>query len=793
MSLPAPSPASRYQWQEPLGQGGAGTVHAAWDTLLDRPVAIKTVARQEGVDGLREARLTARLRHPAFVAVHEAWNDGEKVHIVMERVPGQTLKQWLTEHGPAPVAAASAWMLQLAQAMAEAHAEGLVHGDLKPSNLMLEPVADGAAPGRARLRVLDLGIARHVDPLATRTQEAMPGPESGTLAYMAPEQLRGEAATPASDIYALGLVLLQCLLGRLGEAQTPSLALAWRRLQGTWRDWALTPLASSPATDSTTGTTAETATGTLPTLSAVQRLALCPPSLIALLDRLLAVEAPQRPTGMTEVGEALQDVLAELTQPTATGTASANARGVLPSEFIAPATRSAPGPTAPATPRPRWLRRHPWAAITLAVALLAGSGAAAWWLQPGSSLWAPSAEQILADLQKAEAYLNEFDDRESLDKAIYLLDGLSQQVPDNAPVGAMASIAHALRYSEKTGDDPAQDLEMSRTLAKRSLDEDGQLARAHLAQALVLRRLDRPADAMKEFERSRLLNPLDMFALSFQAYALMSSGAAGMDRAFALLDPAVKLHPLDSGLLEVWATLNYRRGNYVEAERSFRLNLSVRPTSSVAAFSLSAILMMQGRNDDALAVLQQALQVRPHPRLYGNLGAVLAVKGLWADAIQAYQRALAIWPKQLPNAFMYGNLGEAYSHLPGHEAEAQTAWKQAWEGARRMAQLSPRDPDWASQQGVFAARVGQAAEARQAMARALTLAPQQPVILYRGALSEALLGAPETSRPLLQRALAAGYPPDMVKIEPALAPLLPTAASRPQPRTAKPARAGSTP
>jgi len=284
----------RYQLGECIGRGGAGSVHAAWDTQLDRPVAIKQVMRRDtGMNGLREAQITAALRHPAFVTVYEAWCDSEQAWLVMERVTGQTLKAHLQQHGPASPAQACAWMLQLAQAMAAAHAQGLVHGDLKPSNLMLQP--DEAAPlaqaasTPLRLRVLDLGIARLIDPLATLSQADIAS-SAGTLAYMAPEQLRGQGASVATDIYALGLVMLSALHGASTDTGSPSLSLAWRRLQGD------------------------------PGHSVAQ--AHWPASLNTLLGQLLAADPAQRPATMIQVAGALHGVLASLQAAPAVGTSS---------------------------------------------------------------------------------------------------------------------------------------------------------------------------------------------------------------------------------------------------------------------------------------------------------------------------------------------------------------------------------------------------------------------------------------------------------------------------------------
>lgn len=733
MTESPPSTASRYRQQELLGQGGAGQVRAAWDTWLDRPVAIKTVPRQSGMDGWREARLTARLRHPAFVAVHEAWDEGEQVHIAMERVHGPTLKQWLLDHGSAPVAEACDWMRQLAEALAEAHAQGLLHGDLKPSNLMLElPEAHGTPDAdssrtqtRTRLRVLDLGIARRIDPLATQSQAA-PGPCAGTLAYMAPEQLRGEAPTPASDLYSLGLVLLQCLLGHLGEDGPPSLAQAWRRLQGDWPDWAL-----RDAQDR-------------------DRAQLWPNSLRQLLSELLAADPARRPASMAVVAQTLAQTMSQPADTT---------RAPFPAP---PSTAAMPASVASR----RWL----WAAALGGLLVLAAGGSYWWTRGPGA---VPTAAQQLADLQQAEAWINEFDDADALDRAVSALERLTDQAPESAPAAALRSLALSLRYWQRTGDDPAGDLRQAGLWADRALALDNQLARAHLAKALLLNQQKRGEDALAQFDQARLLDPQDVLVVAWYATQLNSMGR--FDQAQALLEPALAAHPLASPLLDEWGTLKFRRGDYAGAEAAYRQSLAARPTDSVAAFSLSGMLMMQQRLDDAQSVLQQALRVRPHYQLYQNLGSVLALRERWPEAAEATRQALARWPRSYPNADAQANLAEALMHLPGQEAEARAAWSHALDGARQQTTAYPDNPGWAMRRGIYAARVGRGEEALEASMRAVSLAPKDPEVLYYAALTQALVGTPAEGQRLLRTALANGFPAEMAAQEPLLIPWLATA------------------
>jgi serine/threonine protein kinase len=196
--------ADRYRLGEVLGTGGMAVVRRARDTLLARDVAIKLFRPGQGTADARrfdsEMRTLAGLSHPGLVAVYDADLTGETPFMVLQLVEGRTLRDRLDD---GPLAAQDVRRLgaALADALAHVHERGFVHRDIKPSNILLD---DDGAP-----RLADFGLARltSADRL-TRTDQVV-----GTAAYLAPEQVRGEEMTAAVDVYALGLVLLECLTG----------------------------------------------------------------------------------------------------------------------------------------------------------------------------------------------------------------------------------------------------------------------------------------------------------------------------------------------------------------------------------------------------------------------------------------------------------------------------------------------------------------------------------------------------------------------------------------------------
>jgi eukaryotic-like serine/threonine-protein kinase len=194
----------RYRIERELGRGGMATVYLAHDEELERPVAVKLLFEHLAGDEafrarfVREARLAGGLSHPNVVRVYDAGETDGRPFIVMEYVPGTSLAQ-AGRLAPGPVVELG---VQACAGLQHAHDAGLVHRDVKPANLL---VRDDRT-----LKVADFGIAR----AAESTRHTQAGTLLGTAAYLAPEQIAGADATPASDIYSLGAVLYELLTGR---------------------------------------------------------------------------------------------------------------------------------------------------------------------------------------------------------------------------------------------------------------------------------------------------------------------------------------------------------------------------------------------------------------------------------------------------------------------------------------------------------------------------------------------------------------------------------------------------
>ncbi|HSI82022.1 MAG TPA: protein kinase [Solirubrobacterales bacterium] len=232
---------NRYALGDRLGSGGMSTVYRATDRVLERTVAVKVLAEHLSDDDKfvarfrREALAVAKLIHPNIVQVYDTGVDQGRHYIVMEYVEGRSVAQLLQSRGRLGPEVAVEVGTQACAGLEYAHRQGIIHRDVKPGNLMViggpaaRPSRDDSSldppTGEMTVKLTDFGIAR----AAEQTRLTQVGSVVGTAAYLAPEQARGEEATPAADVYALGVVLYQVLAGRLPWEGSTLAELAIRR------------------------------------------------------------------------------------------------------------------------------------------------------------------------------------------------------------------------------------------------------------------------------------------------------------------------------------------------------------------------------------------------------------------------------------------------------------------------------------------------------------------------------------------------------------------------------------
>jgi len=220
---------NRYLLKRQIASGGMATIYAGIDTRLDRPVAVKVMHAHLANDEafvsrfIKEAKATAALSHPNIVSIQDqGWNEGgpPAVFLVMELVEGSTLRDFINENGPLSVEQTIQFITPVLSALAAAHRIGIIHRDVKPENILISK--DG------RIKVADFGLARNITMGQTMTAES--SVVLGSVSYLSPEQVQRGIADARSDVYAIGIVLFEMLLGKKPyDGETP-IQIAYRHV-----------------------------------------------------------------------------------------------------------------------------------------------------------------------------------------------------------------------------------------------------------------------------------------------------------------------------------------------------------------------------------------------------------------------------------------------------------------------------------------------------------------------------------------------------------------------------------
>ena len=704
---PTLSSIGNYELRRLLAQGGYGQVFEAWDRVLCRSVALKCVAGTLSADAvvqrerlIAEARAAASLDHRAFVKVFGFEDDGRSQFIVMELVHGDTLRGFTAGHSD-ETSRALEIVTQVAEAMAQAHAAGLVHGDIKPGNLMIE--SDGT------VRILDFGLARHIDPLAT--QSGVPEDPLGTIAYMAPERLAGRPASRATDIYALGVVLYELVTGTRPFATLHGLALASAHMHSGSQQW------HYPAS--------------------------LIPDVVQLILTMTAREPASRPSNMEAVQEHVMQV--------------SGRRRAAPAQA---AKTAYPSPAGPA--RRRRIGRGTLTALltgTLLTGIVSGT-----LLNQSARLAAIPAYSELSAMQTGMEALRHVDRDGQIDQALASFGSVLAHTPAHAAAAAGQSLAYSMRYSGD-GRDEAW-LARAAAAATLALHENDQLALAHTAQAWVASVRGHNNDALAAANQALTLDPSDTFALAAKINVLLRM--QHRDAAAALISQAQARWPRDRAFTDLEGTMSYQHGDYARAERAFRRSLILEPDAVLPYANLSAALLRQARSDEALAVLQQGLRIQPSGILYSNLGTVLYNRGEFVGANTAFEHAVSA-AKGGPNDYLkWANLADARRWIPGREQAARDAYRRALQLLRPMLTNAPDDPTLLTRMGLYAAHLGDEPNAMIWTERGAAAAPANPDVRFRAALANELAGRRDTALRHLARAISLGYPASSIESEPEL-------------------------
>ncbi len=714
-----------------------GEVYRARDSRLGRDVAIKVLPPDRTLDETsrhrfqREAMAASALNHPNIITIYEINSEGDTDFIVMEYVRGITLSSRLKRSGLS-IDEAVAYASQIADALVKAHAAGIVHRDLKPGNVMI--TEDGL------VKVLDFGLAKF-DSSATNTQDSsgehkldltlsLPGAVTGTIAYMSPEQARGDRVDARSDIFSFGIVLFEMLSGQLPFAGPNAIAI-------------LHNIHFSPPRD----------------LHELRPDV--PPALVALILRMLEKQPQLRPSNMAEVAAVLRGGARAAGTGSVTWDPKAVTMDQIPSSV--PLTQ-----VAPVKGINRWIL---WGAA--AVALIGALGLGGYFVKKKSAAKtaivseavaaAPEEDNAFALYKRGRQELDHFDRPGAVDHAIHDLERAIQLDPQSA--ASFAALAEAYDRRNQENADPQWE-KLTAQNARRALELNPDLATSHIAAGVAAIQTKHFEEAEKEFHLAAGLDPKSDVPYRWLGILYDSNGNDAQAR--EELNRAQQLAPDDWRTYMESALNEYQAAKYKEAAANWEHALRLEPDNLDALGSLGAVYHLLGRDDDAATVLQRALEIKPDSDTYTNLGTVRFYQGRYQDAVAPFEKAVAL------HANLYnrwGNLGDAYRWAPGHAEKAKQAYQQAIQLVREESAKAPQQADLRANLAMYLAKNGDKEVALKELNSLEQVKKKDPAVLYTMAIAYEVCHQRDKALDSLEAALKAGQSIAELKSEPELASL----------------------
>ena len=701
-----------YQLGASLGEGGFGQVYQAWDTKLHRHVAIKYLKNvTAGVDLTREARLAASLHHPAFVKIHALENTSDGQAIVMELVPGRTLRQILESNAPG-ISSTLEIVRQVAQAMDEAHRAGLIHGDLKPSNLMQEP--SGA------VRILDFGLATQADRDAT-TSIVQADPQ-GTIAYMAPEVLTGASLSATSDIYALGVILYELLMGKRPFAQLSGLALAAAVIQSNSDQW--------PWSDE------------------------LPLVLRHLVRAMTERQVENRVASMQTVVEKISELMA--VDPVSMQSASLK----LELQKLNALHVSEEAPII------NWRRLGKyWKGVGVGAAVvLMAVGAWQSWPYLSSTELKIASFSAANEMQNGLQLLEQFDQASQLERSRQHFQRILNNDPKHA--GARAGLALAQGFQYLLEPDNTELLESADKNAKIANEENTFVALTHVAQSLVLSLKEQGDGAFAEVERALSLDPKNVFA--WQMKVRLYQKQAQSEKALAAANEGVRLFPQNIILLNQLADLYLAMKQPDAALTLYQKEIDKSPAVAGLYIGLARTYLQLKQLDQAQATLQKGLEHKVSTELYVELGDLSFLRGDYVGAAAAFESAVARGLGNMDDFRVWAKFADTLQWIPGRNDAARTAYKKARDLIATKLEKDPDNIELMSRAMLYSAKVGDTQQVETLNQKLDGKILQRPAALFRVGVAQEMMGNRAAAVNAILRAKALGYSVKLVDADPEL-------------------------
>jgi serine/threonine protein kinase/tetratricopeptide (TPR) repeat protein len=752
-----------------VGEGGMGVVYEAVDSKLDQRCALKCAKPGFALRLPPEARSALRITHDNVCRVYGLYtaegSRGPVDVLAMEYLDGETLSERLARNGPLDPRQALEVALQLCAGLSSAHRQGVLHRDLKSNNVMLVP----APAGGLRAVITDFGVATRqlddADLSAAGVSDLV-----GASAYIAPELWRGERASVASDVYALGIILCEMMTGHVPSAGNPALPLAPGRLTSFNRQWdicarqclserpadrpaSVAAIATLLTRRSTPGrawvmallvaiaTTAAFRTHDSEPVPSI-RLALLPfetndeqmnvitsgvlPDLSALIRGLDGVEGtlriiPASAVAANRVTRAEQAETALGATHVLSGTVErVNDRLLLNASLVDARTLI--------TLRTLSGKYGLEEAGNIPVAL-AGTITAALHLNgaPGD---AGISQAAYPAFSRGMSYLRAT--HSDPDLAIrYLHDAAGLDAQSALPHAALTE-AFAAKY-QSTGD--SEWLDRARQSLEKAESRNPDLALVRIAAGRVHLTSGRHQTAADDFRRATQLEPDNVIAWLGLARAYEAQRSRPGDAA-AAFQRAVELQPEYYLPHLQFGSFYHFLGNYTRAAEHLERAIDLAPDLPTPYSNLGGLYADMGRYPDAARVLQRSLELKESYGALTNLGAVLNYQGRDHDALVLYRRALRLRPADF---VLTVNIGDTCRRL-GLTAEAGDAYRQGLALADRAVLNDPGNGYTRAFVAYFAARLGQHDVARRELDQARRFSPYDGKVIRRAVLTYEALG-----------------------------------------------------
>nr|WP_315486765.1 protein kinase [uncultured Undibacterium sp.] len=682
-----------YEIRAKLSSTLSTQVFEAWDTQLHRSVAIKQIKQthssapaQETL--IKEARLAASLKHSAFVKIHALEETQDSLFIVMELVTGVRFCDWIKEHhGKDRLILGH--VLQLASAMQEAHAAGLIHGDIKPSNLIVD--------GSGKVRILNFGLVNQHE----RHPSEMPdfADPHNSIPYMAPERFTNPTATAAGDVFALGVIWYEMLNGVLPYAELYGLALVAAQVQTNSAQWSWSK---------------SIATGQ-------EKL------ILSMTDR----DAGKRISSAQVVTE-----IKSLTANDPLSNSSASLDLAVLREQIAKKNQQ---------------RRRNLAVMFALLFSLCGIGAwqsKPYWPQIAKAL-KPYSE--FRELEQGAEYLVQYSinrSNDTLDAASTHFTTVLERNPEQAKAVACMSLVYLFRYNAEKRDEIW--LQKAKASAQQAQKIDRNLSWSQIADAQILIHHNKLPQALEAVEKALSLEAKNVIAWQTKMTVLLLQKR--FEDAIQWADRGAQEFPRDRFLLELKAAIQNQQENYVAAEQTIRQALLRQPDSQNAYAILAAALQGQERISDALQALQQGLQIRPSAMQYSMMGGIKLRQGEYAAAAAAFKNAVSPNQGVTGSYLRWMQYAEALMWTSDGHDEGMKAYQKAKDLLELRLNRAPDDANLLMHMGQIVLRQGDRSAGNKYTKQALEISPDSGEILVGAAINYTLLGDKNKALQLIAQA-----------------------------------------